>query len=835
MQLSNPITLFPATLLWKLALSMLLCVCLHAHADNQAAFNFTPASHWDVPFPNDLFTLPNSQMLTQRRVNLPLPLDEGMLSERRDTESVNVLDGFSIFPRITVPLAGADPDPDSFTSAHVFLVALAPAAQRGRVIAVDQRIVDTAIPGAPRLVFAPDEYLMEQSRYALVVTTGLTGAGQPFLPNSSFQQFVDRHRRGVPATGIYEALLYNAMDTIVGGGIAAHNQIATLSVFTTRTVSDLPVKFMRRLTTAEFPITPARFEVDAIPGLDVVRAADVQNLDTFVHRASVTSDGTSQASFPPGALRVQNTGVEVNIDLADEIYVENVRLPRSIRVPAEAIDAASGAIAALDVSTLEVQAGDELALLVRKRRLTPASRPYFWGSLQAIVFGVVDAPRYTSEAGTIPFVSTGAEFVPPQTGTDAIVFALFLPKTTAVVGASLQAISSTEGWPVAHVLHGGAESKSSFLSSDVLNTAPLLASRGIATVSFNAAEFDGGPRSRIHISTSAGVKVIPGTGRAFDIDGNGLYEQTELYVYPQRVSDLAAVIRSLQLGVDLNGDGRSDLARDPEHTHVVGVSFGGATALIAAALEPNASVFVANVPSSEGSRARGAGFHPLVAERGRSFAQEKMATRTPSLLNTPSPRWGGMFDEDIPLKQQPVQLGMVPGAEAIQRAFDFNMWRDLENMPLAFAHHAASGILRGSPANLLVQVARGDGAAVNPIQAQMIRAGQLQSRTAVVRLDQEPLFDSQWAPSLRSELARHVLVALPYAPRDTSIEVGGRICHYARAQIAEFLRAPQNMPLDPDGEGTIFAGDVFQFPISDALLEEMVVDPGLPTPAILQP
>ena len=388
-------------------------------------------------------------------------------------------------------------------------------------------------------------------------------------------------------------------------------------------------------------------------------------------------------------------------------------------------------------------------------------------------------------------------------------------------------MAGTEGWPLAHLLHGGAD-KSSFLSADVLATAPILASRGIASVAFTAAEFDGGPRSRVHIRTAAGLKSIPGTGRAIDVDGNGVYEATELYVYPQRVSDLATVLRSFQLGVDLNADGRNDLSTDPQYTYIAGVSFGGATAFIAAALEPNAAVFVANVPSSEGSRARGAGYHPLVASRGRSFSADHMATRSPPLLNSSSPRWGGSFDEDIPLKHQPVQIGMVPGAEAIQRAFDFNMWRSLESMPLAFARQVASGELRGGPASLLVQVSRGDGAAVNPIQAMMIRAGGLEQHTVAIRPDHEPLFDEQWAPYIQPELARHVLAALPYAPRDPRTETAGRVGHYTRTQIADFLRSGGTVVMDPDPGGTVFAGDVFEFPISGQLLDEMLVDPGLP-------
>lgn len=130
------------------SLTLILATSL-ARADNTVAFSFTPGTQWDVPFPNDIFTQGNAEMVTQRRINLPLPTDPELVSERLDVESVNILDGFSIFPRITIPLSGAVPEVDTFTSANVFLVALAPKEQRGMVIPIDQRIIDDSIPGAP--------------------------------------------------------------------------------------------------------------------------------------------------------------------------------------------------------------------------------------------------------------------------------------------------------------------------------------------------------------------------------------------------------------------------------------------------------------------------------------------------------------------------------------------------------------------------------------------------------------------------------------------------------------------------------------------------------------
>ena len=113
----------------------------------------------------------------------------------------------------------------------------------------------------------------------------------------------------------------------------------------------------------------------------------------------------------------------------------------------------------------------------------------------------------------------------------------------------------------------------------------------------------------------------------------------------------------------------------------------------------------------------------------------------------------------------------------------------------------------------------------------MIRAGGLSVATGIVRPDNEPRFDEQWRPSISPDLARHVLIALPYVPANASIEIAGRICHYTRAQMADFLRSGGAVVTDPDGTGGVFAGDVFQFPLADDVLEDMIVRPGVPAPS----
>ncbi|MCB1700669.1 MAG: hypothetical protein H6985_19515 [Pseudomonadales bacterium] len=735
----------------------------------------------------------------------------------------NALDGFSIFPRITVPLVGDDPDTETFTSSNVFLVTLKPDENRGQVIPIDQRIIDNANIGSPRLIFAPDEYLGEKSTYAIVVTNGLTGGGLPYAPSATFQNFLNRYQLPAAPTGSYDAILYYAMDVLTSDLGMAPADIVTLSVFTTRTVSDVPVKLLQHLDNGNFTVTPAQFDVDDQPGIEHFPLSDIYMINSLVHRSSNISDGSTLISFPPNTLRVQTSQLQVGVDTDNLVLLQNIRSDVSIGVPLANIDVDTGAIVDLDISSLEPEVGDELAVLVRLRRSFPGYRPFQWNAIGSIAFGSIDVPMYIGADGLIAPIPSAPEVLPPQTGTEKVVFALFLPPKPE------EGDSPPAPWPVVHMLHGGVETTSSLLSSNVLTVAPIFAKRGLATVSFSASEFEGGPRSYIEILTRDNRVVIKRTGRAIDIDNDGIYQATEQYTYPQRISDLSTVIRSLQMGVDLDNDGSNDIATTAGETYVAGVSFGGATAFISAAVENNASVFVANVPSSEGSRARAAGFHPLVAPRARSFAEVQLARRKPSLINAPSPEWGGAFNEDIPLKRRDVQVGLAPGAEAIQRAFDFNMWRDLESMPLAFAKHTGSGDLRSSPAKLLVQLSRGDGAAINPVQAMMVRSGGLQDRTSILLPDNEPLFDEQWRKIITPELARHIYFTLPYRSLAPSLEVAGRISHLSRIQVADYLLSQGNEVIDIDGPDGRFAGDIFQFPIDDVILEAMIADPGLPS------
>ncbi|SRR5712691_7257547 len=94
-------------------------------------------------FPSDVFTVADDSQKTGLRVNLPWPDCKVRVSDCKDIALINVLDGFSLQPRVTVPFDG-DIDPASVNSSNAFFVELgdadldAPGApQRKRRVACD--------------------------------------------------------------------------------------------------------------------------------------------------------------------------------------------------------------------------------------------------------------------------------------------------------------------------------------------------------------------------------------------------------------------------------------------------------------------------------------------------------------------------------------------------------------------------------------------------------------------------------------------------------------------------------------------------------------------------
>ena len=402
-----------------------------------------------------------------------------------------------------------------------------------------------------------------------------------------------------------------------------------------------------------------------------------------------------------------------------------------------------------------------------------------FGSVGTIAFGAYDSPDYETPGKVIPPVGS-ATGVPAVQGTNRIQFNLFLPNGAAPAG----------GWPVAIFGHGFTDS----MHSSPLVVAASMAQAGIATIAINVVGHGGGPLGTLTVNRTAGGPVtLSAGGRGFDQDGNGAIDSTEgVNATPpktlvagrdglrQTVIDLMQLVREVEVGMDVDGNGSRDL--DASRISYFGQSFGGIYGTKFLAVEPNVHAGVPNVPGGSIIEvARLGAFRPLV--------WLSLVGRTPPLANLP-----GLFqfNENIPLRNLPPVIDTVPGADAIQRVFEWTEWASQSGNPVAYAPHLIREPLAGVPAkSVLLQFARGDQTVPNPTTRAIIRAGGLQSRTTL----------------FRNDLARAAIPTLPSNPHTFLTGIGGvgtTIALQAQGQIATFFATGGAVTIDPDGAGPFF-------------------------------
>jgi hypothetical protein len=191
----------------------------------------------------------------------------------------------------------------------------------------------------------------------------------------------------------------------------------------------------------------------------------------------------------------------------------------------------------------------------------------------------------------------------------------------------------------------------------------------------------------------------------------------------QTAVDLMQLGRVLRSGVDLDGDGNVDL--DPGRVAYAGHSLGAQYGTMFTAVDP--SILVAALTSGGGT-ATGAvrlspGFRPL--------ATRYLASVDPALLNA-----GDTFDDNWPLRYEPVRVNSVKGALEVQEAFEKLEWLSMTGDPLSFAPHLSSSTLPGVPIKrVLWQYPLGDQTIPNPAQSALVRAANMRESTRVFRAD----------------------------------------------------------------------------------------------------
>jgi hypothetical protein len=378
--------------------------------------------------------------------------------------------------------------------------------------------------------------------------------------------------------------------------------------------------------------------------------------------------------------------------------------------------------------------------------------PLRTGAVGEIAFGKYLSPDYEVHPGEyIPPVGT-LSGTPVVQAVNEVYFNLFLPSGPKPAG----------GWPVAIFGHPFAGNK----NSGPLPVVATMAAHGIATVAINVAGNGFGPLGTLSVNQTMGDPMtFPAGGRGIDQDGDHAIGSTEgqFATAPrtiisnrdalrQTVADLMQLVRVIEVGMDVNGDGSRDL--DPSRIYYFGSSFGGNYGTIFLAIEPDVRAGVPTVP--------GGSFTEWSRLGPGSFRQDlgtSLGARIPPLLNYPGITSidgvavnAPFFNENMPLRdgipvtvrledgtsneiRSPV-INLVPGAMALQEVLDNQEWVSLSGDPLGYVSHLRKDPLPGVPAkSVLFQFAKGDQTIPNPTHTALLRAGDLADRATLYRND----------------------------------------------------------------------------------------------------
>jgi hypothetical protein len=333
--------------------------------------------------------------------------------------------------------------------------------------------------------------------------------------------------------------------------------------------------------------------------------------------------------------------------------------------------------------------------------------------IDRVVIGSYRSPRFLEDDQSIRPSPTLPGFQVP-TNTHEVGFNAIIPETS----------KPAAGYPVVIFGHGFGDNRFGGPTA----VSPTFARAGLATIAITAVGHGHGPFSSVTFTDRAGRSVtVPTGGRSVDLNNDGVIEPNEgcnvivpvAYglrdCFRQTAVDLMQLVRVIRQGLDLDGDGAPDL--DASRIYYAGNSLGSMYGSIFTALEPSVRAAAFNVGGGSSTEVA------RVSPAYRGFTNDVMGRRQPSLLNR-----GNTYEEDYPLPNQPVRVVTLPGALAIQEAFERIEWLGMSGDPIAFVSQIR-------PRPVLFQFARGDRSMPNPASSALVRAAGAQSSTWIYRHD----------------------------------------------------------------------------------------------------
>jgi hypothetical protein len=376
---------------------------------------------------------------------------------------------------------------------------------------------------------------------------------------------------------------------------------------------------------------------------------------------------------------------------------------------------------------------------------------------------------------------------------NTVYFTLFLPAGSRPAA----------GWPVAIYGHGFGDNR----NNSPLVVAASMAAQGIATIAINVVGHGFGPAGTIVVSRTGGLPpvTLPAGGRGIDQNRDNAIGSTEgssaaaprilvgsSDALRQTTVDLMQLVRTIQVGMDVDGDGTRDL--DPGRIYYFGQSFGGIYGTIFLGVERDVRVGVPNVAG--GAIIDIVRLSPVF----RGLFLQGAGAR--GLFNLPAAPFA---NENFPLRDVPPVVNDVPGAMALQNYIEQAEWASQAGNPVAYAPYIRKSPLGRNPVkSVIFQIAKGDQTVPNPTNTAIIRAGELQDRVTYYRND----------------LAFGANPAVPKNPHTflTNIATAATapIAFAAQTQIATFFWSDGALTIDPDG-----VNPIFETPIGSALPEAL--------------
>jgi hypothetical protein len=693
---------------------------------------FNLSSSSQSPFPSDRFTAFDTQQLTGLRVNMALPNCATRPSDCADQTLLNQLDGFNLQPRLSIPFDGAI-DPSTVNSSTVFLITLPGPGLRGLEF---DGFVPKAI-GINQIVWDPASLTL------------FAESNDHLNEDSNYALIVttgvhDAGGNPIAATGDFIAFIHG------NGGVDGKNADELLKRYQQALKHTLSDDILGQLGLSRGDIASASvFTTESATATlrsirDQIKSAASPSVDFNL------GSGGAKTVFPLNTV----TGLTWNV----QALTVGPLVPTSL----------NAALGALQV---------------------------FPGSIGTLAFGKFTGQHWQNANVFIPQVPT-TESVPSQ-GSEDIFFNLFIPAGPR----------PTNGWPVAIFGHGFTDSK----QGAPFAVASTLAHNGIASIAINVVGHGFGPNSTLTVNQGTTATTFPEGGRGFDQDGNGQITSAEgssaFVLSPQGIigsrdalqqttADLMQLVRTIQGGIDANGDGLPDL--DANRIYYAGQSFGGIYGTIFLGIEPDIRAGVPNVPGG-----------PIIdiVRLSPSFQlllTQALSVRTPSLLNAGPPIF---FNDNSPLRDLPPVINTVPGAIAIQTVEDTSRWLGQQGDPVAWAPFIRKNPLPGDAAkSVIVQFARGDKTVPNPTATALIRSGDLKDRATFYRND------IAFPLGLGLNNPHTFLTSLP---KPIAIE--------PQIQIGVFFASDGALTIDPDSVGLLppSVPPLFETPIAGPLPEDL--------------